>query len=290
MAIRCVVFDFDGTLTRVDDECVPFVQTYKDLLAKLIVAPGEELEPLWREAEARVDARVSEFGWKDEQNRIVAPAYADPLIKSRVIATELFARAGLFPQVRDRLAVLNLLFQVSYASMDPDGIFRPEAPGVLRQLVGAGLPVFVVTNSDQKKVLHKLKTVVPDLLDRVTVVGNARKFVVEGPADPWTGTATVPETITLEGVPRPVYLRRPHYLETLTRICRETDCSPQEVVACGDIYELDLLLPMQLGMKFHLVTRPPTPQIDRDVIGRLGGTVSDSLHGLAELVASSRAA
>lgn len=295
MSIRCVVFDFDGTLTRVDDECVPYVRTYKDLLAKLLRPIGAVLdtaafEAEWAEIEAKIDSDPARYGWTDEQGRIVAPAYADPLIKSRAIATELFQRRGLFSAVPDRLAVLNLLFQLGYASMDPDGVFRPEAAGVVRALRAAGMPIYVVTNSDGDKVQRKLRAVIPDLLDEITVIGNARKFIVESEKDPWGGPESVPETLEVEGLSRPVHLRRPYYYETLTGICEKVGCTPQELIVCGDIYELDLVLPVKLGARIHLVTRPPTPELDRAAVQRLGGSVSDSLSGLLEAIGLDAAA
>ncbi len=289
MSTRCVVFDFDGTLTRVDDECVPYVRAYKDLLAKLLAPAGlrvdqEAFERTWGEVEAMIDGDPARHGWIDEQGRIVAPAYADPLIKSRAIAAELFKQRGLFASTPDRFAVLNLLFQLGYAAMDPNGIFRPEAAGVVRALVQAGIPVFVVTNSDRDKVVRKLQTVIPELLGTITVIGNARKFVVEGPKDPWSGPDAVPETLSVDGLPRPVYLRRPHYVATLEAICAKVGCAPEELIVCGDIYELDLVLPAKLGARIHLVTRPPTPELDRRTVQQLGGTVSDSLEGLLSAV------
>lgn len=286
MPIRCVIFDFDGTLTQVDEECIPFVQTYKTELARDLELTDRELDDRWATAESAVDERVTEFGWTDREGRIVAPAYADPMIKSRVVATELLARLRMYEEDGARLALLDRLFQTSYASMDPHGIFRPEAAEVLTAIAAADLPLFVVTNSNADKVRFKLQSVVPSLLSKLMVIGDARKYEVvsDAPGDvAWDGPAKVDGKLAIEGLPRPVYPRRPQYLARLQEIQKVTGCAAHELVVCGDIWELDLLLPGKLGMQVHLVNRPQTAELDqRTVRELLEGTVSDTLHGLTE--------
>ncbi len=283
MPIRCVIFDFDGTLTRVDEECVPFVATYRAELARDLELTDLELSERWSAAERFVDAAVTQYGWTDREGRIVAPAYADPMIKCRVVTTELLSRMGMYEDGDARLALLDRLFQTSYAAMDPRGIFREEAPEILRAIVGSGLPVFVVTNSNAEKVRFKLQSVVPSLLPQLTVIGDARKYEVVSGSEPWAGPERVESEQYIDGLARPIYPRRPHYLARLEEIAKVTRCAPHETVVCGDIWELDLLLPAKLGMQVHLVNRPQTAELDKRTVRELlEGTVSDTLRGLTE--------
>ena len=85
----------------------------------------------------------------------------------------------------------------------------------------------------------------------------------------------MPESIQFDGLlPRPVYLRRGKYYEALRDIWNQTGTGPESTLVAGDIYELDLALPIELGLQVHLVTGPTTASYERAALAALGPRVS----------------
>ena len=52
MGVELVVLDFDGNLTEVDIEAIPFVKGYKTDLAKILNTDAKQLESRWNEAKS----------------------------------------------------------------------------------------------------------------------------------------------------------------------------------------------------------------------------------------------
>ncbi len=77
----------------------------------------------------------------------------------------------------------------------------------------------------------------------------------------------MPESISIEDLGRPVYIRRKFYFDILEQIAKERGLSFEEVAVVGDICELDLLLPKQLGMYVMLIYGKDTPEYERMFIG-----------------------
>jgi hypothetical protein len=130
---------------------------------------------------------------------------------------------------------------------------------VLRDLDGKN--AWIVTNSDTHAVAGKVATLdaqspgVAWLMPRVR--GHARKFDVD---DAWTGTDA---ELTLPGMVRPVLLRRHAYYEILKAILDDAGATFADLVVIGDIFELDLALPLALGARIGLVTSARTPAYER---------------------------
>ena len=104
-----------------------------------------------------------------------------------------------------------------------------------------------MTNSDSHAVAGKVAA-----LDRETpgvawlasrVRGQARKFDID---DTWNGTA--PELV-VPGLDRPVLLRRRAYHEILAKLVADAGASFADLVVIGDIFELDLAMPLALGAR-----------------------------------------
>ncbi len=266
-----LVLDFDGTFTDVEVEGAPFVDHYKEALAGLL---GRDVERLWAEAEETLG--VAENGW-NVNGRIVAPANCDPYIRSTCVAFAICDRLALLPDIKLRTDVLSALYAHCYAYTTT--AFRPEAKGTLDRLKKSGAVVRVVTNSDTAVVAKKLAALGAE---SVPVMGNAKKYFV----DPGDASVSDLSDIKLPGLERPLLVRRPHYQLALERLWSESETTAAQTLVCGDIFELDLALPLARGTLGHLLLRPNMLPYEREIASRYGDalTSSSSLDALAERV------
>ncbi len=274
MSIECIVLDFDGTFTLVDREAVPFVEGFVEDLRAVV---GERIIERWDETVVRVKAEPNRYGWEYEE-RIVAPSHADPYILATTVGQLLLAEAGVEDRA-ERTKTLEALYQRNYPKSL--NVFRPDAREVVATIARSGLPVFVVTNSQTRHVEAKLDELAPEGRDRLVVRGAARKFALSPPEHPDDAWAKVPAELRVPGLARPIFLGRGAYYDALRRIWTETGASPATTLVCGDIFELDLALPAELGARTHLVARPDTPEYERRAASASpSGGVSQELSGL----------
>ena len=63
MAIRCVVLDFDGTFTDVEEEGRPFVEVYQKDLEDLV---GRPIAEAWARHERELASAPGRYGWEHE--------------------------------------------------------------------------------------------------------------------------------------------------------------------------------------------------------------------------------
>lgn len=279
MTVRCVVLDFDGTFTDVDVEAEPFAVAFRSMVADILGRPTVDEE--WREHVARIEAEPQRHGW-EYQRRIVAPATSDPYILSTTVAQELFAAAGVLRDVHTRTAVVQALYQHAYANTTTS--FRREAREVLETILATNIPVTFVTNSETEKVKEKLSSLLPAVHEGVTVRGGAKKYVIADPVGGPSRWGSIPFETKLDGLTRPILLHRGSYFTALEETLRAAGCSADELLVCGDIYELDLALPVALGASVHLVRSPRTPAYELAAIDALprasSGTLLDVLGRL----------
>jgi phosphoglycolate phosphatase-like HAD superfamily hydrolase len=259
--LRSVVLDYDGTLTDVDAGAVAFRARFDAAIAALIGRPEAEVSPAFREVEAMIDAAPAQFGWS-YRGVVVAPACADPYIRATCAAHFVFDRFGFLagdePTRADRIYDI---YRDSYRAAVT--VFRDDARAVLEALLARLPAVHVVTNAAPEIVADRIATLGVVGAERLRVVGDARKFVVEPPAIEVEAIARVPETLTVPGLTRPVLVRRGRYFDALVAISRETSVRPEEMLVCGDIFELDLALPFAMGAQVHLLLRATTPEYER---------------------------
>ena len=269
--LRCVVLDFDGTLTDTEAEGEVFLPGYQEELARLM--GREDLRQDWEEAAREILADPDHSGWRLD-GRIVAPAQTDAYILASCVSHRLLDRAGLLLDQLERTQVLQPIFHAHY-SRHP-ARFRPDARDFLRGLLRRDLAVFVVTNSAASVVEHRLAGLKLDASRPLPVLGGARKYLVT-PSTP----ATVPETVEVAGLPRPIYLRRGAYARVLESLWTKTGAGPESTLVCGDLYELDLALPAALGCSVALVTRASTAAYERNaVVHHAQGSVHAGLLAL----------
>ena len=279
MAVTLIILDFDGTFTDVEAEAGPFLDAYRDELAERF---GDDLAARWDEVAAEIRSQPEGYGWEYE-GRIVAPSHADPYILAVSTAQRLLGDHGLLTDLGERSAFLEALFRSNYPKAA--SVFRPDAREVVESLLATGVPVHVVTNSMTEAVQRKLDELSPRHRERLTVHGNARKYVIAQPETIDERFEAVPESLALEGLDRPVLLRRGRYYSVLRQIWESEGASPEGTLVCGDIYELDLALPAALDMHVHLVCRPGTPAYERRAVDRLPrGAVSEDLRAVLDRV------
>lgn len=256
-----LVLDFDGTMTDAEAEGRPFRDGYLEDLCTLVGrdAGDPEVEAIAATIEDQLAATPEQhpFLW---MQRAVAPATVDPYLRMVPIAHAILDRFGVLENAVDRGRLLGaILYKYNYAKTLGRPVFRTGAGEVLRGL--AGRDAWIVTNSDTHAVAGKIAA-----LDRQTsgvawltsrVRGHARKFDVD---DSWTGAA--PE-LAVPGLARPVLLRRRMYFSILDAILKAAGASFEELVVIGDIFELDLAMPLSLGARVGLVASSRTPSYER---------------------------
>ena len=267
-APKCIVLDFDGTFTDVEVEGAPFMQVYRAALADLV---GRDVSADWERALAEIAAEPGRHGWM-HGGHIVAPGNADPYVRCTAVAQVIFDRAGLLKTPETRTAIVQAFYQLAYRHTVT--AFRPDARETLARVAASGIPTYVVTNSSTSVVQGKLDELAPAGLERIQVIGDAQKFVVAEAAGYDARFDGVPAQRRLPGLERPIYPRRGRYFDALAKIWKETGARPEETLVCGDIFELDLAMPIELGLQVHLVTGAATASYERAALAALGARAS----------------
>ncbi|MBW2455679.1 MAG: HAD family hydrolase [Deltaproteobacteria bacterium] len=252
MAIKLVVLDFDGTFTDAEAEAAGFIEAFKADVFDLL---GRDATLAWQREEDVLRANPSEYGWSND-GVIAAPANADPYLRVTVLAQNLCDIFGILRNEATRTEVLEALYRKCYGLTE--SVPRPDAKDVLEALLDRGLPIYVVTNSRTDTVQAKIDGLSPRGGESLTVIGNARKFVMDtAPRDEiYDGL----EDLAVPGLTRrKVALKRGHYYDALRRCWQDTGTTAAETLVCGDIFELDLALPLTLGAHVHLMVHDETP-------------------------------
>jgi len=272
--VTLLVLDFDGTMTDAEAEGAPFTTGYLDDVALLVGRnPGDtEIAAIAAAARAAIEADPdAAFEW---MGRKVAPSRVDPYLRIVPIAHAVFDHFGAFPRPEDRAGLLGrVLYKYNYGktAIAP----RPGARELLASL--AGTDTWIVTNSYTEHVRTKIGVIderrgeLGWLIDRVR--GNASKFEVD---DAWLGA---PPNLHIDGLTRPVLLRRRKYHEVLAELLGGRDF--RELTVVGDIFELDLAMPMALGARVGLIAGPHTPA--HEVAYVAAQPRCRVLHGLGEV-------
>lgn len=259
-APQVLILDFDGTMTDADAEGEPFIAGYLDDLEALVGADTPDKKAVVRGLADDVFRELHDtpekhpFRWK---GKAVAPASVDPYLRMVPVADRIFDRHDAFANRVDRGRLTGgVLYRHNYARTQGRPVFRPGAAEAIAAL--AGTCTYVVTNSHTAAVADKIHT-----LDErhggcawlaPNVRGDAQKFEVD---DDWDG---VPAELAVPGlIDRSVLLRRRRYHDRLAAVLAEVGASFTDAIVVGDIFELDLALPLALGARVGLVRSPHTP-------------------------------
>lgn len=271
-----LILDFDGTITDAEKEGKPFRVGFLNDLALLTGRTEAEIMDMAETFEADIAKSPDNHGWVYNGN-IVAPASVDPYLRIMPVARMIFDACGAFSREEDRTRLMDsILFKYNYQKTEI--VFREGAHQTLSNLHGKN--VYVVTNSHtepvQKKIQHLDKQSDDSNLEWLVerVYGRAKKYVVEPSFE------KVPESLSLPGLSRPVMLRRPRYFEILDTLRQKDGLEWSNVWVAGDIFELDLALPLALGAHVALATNPFTPTYEKEFLqqhprGHLLSTISE---------------
>jgi FMN phosphatase YigB (HAD superfamily) len=265
---KLVVCDFDGMLTDVEFEAVPCVDYQIELAAKLLGQPPMDVMARASEITRDLinDPGRTDWMYADAKGipRAVAPAMVDPLLRVKPVIEKLLAGYELHKEFMQNLS--QLLYELGYPKCEIR--FRPHARHLL-EAVARSADLSIITNSGTEAVSAKLgylfaprtHEAVDDfnpfaLVDafRDRVQGGAKKYFTDPDFD------LVPEELEVPGHHRPVLLRRPRYFDALETARDKTGVSSwEDVTVIGDIFELDLALPLALGARVGLTVGPYTP-------------------------------
>lgn len=276
MATKLLILDFDGTFTDAFEEARPFVAAFRADFFDLL---GREVPLAWDREEAEVLAHPTKYGWRNG-GVITAPAGADPYLTVSAIAQNLCDLFGVLQNEETRSEVLQSLYKKNYPLTRSAP--RSDAKQVLEDLLKRDLSVAVVTNSRTDAVTGKIAELELAGGEDLRVIGDAKKFVIdEGTRD---ATFDALEDMTLPGLDtRPVKIKRGHYYDVLRGLWEETGADAESTLVCGDIFELDLALPMALGARVHLVYHDQTPPYEVTYLeGHERGSVSTALAGVLD--------
>lgn len=274
-----LILDFDGTVTDAEIEGAPFRSGYLEDISTLTDLRLDFVLELAEKFEAEIRADPDNHGWVYD-GKIVAPATVDPYLRIMPVARRIFDKAGVFASDADRSRLLDgILYKYNYTKTEI--AFREGAYELLCSLVDT--PSWVVTNSHTEPVQNKIRALDDDRCSLdwwiPRVKGRAKKYVVD---NEFEGIA---ESIRLPGLSRPVLLRRPAYVQTIESLLAESGETWDNLWVFGDIFELDLAVPLAKGAQVGLVVNDFTPPYERAfVFDHPRGHVVESLSQVASLV------
>jgi phosphoglycolate phosphatase-like HAD superfamily hydrolase len=250
-----IVLDFDGTLTDADAHAPAFYEASGQELAQRLGWDGSTLRREWQRARAVVAGLPSTAAWM-VNGRGVCPATADPYLIANSVTQLLFSEHR--PALASAALTAGVLevHRAAYRRVPPP--LRPEACSVLEELCAGGYHLRVVTNSHTQAVAGMLDALSFRGRDQVIVRGDAGKFSVCGSAAADARFESLPEVVEWPEVGRAIHLRRGRYFDLLRATWDETGTDPASTLVVGDVFELDLAMPVVLGTHVHLVTRAGT--------------------------------
>ncbi len=256
MGIELVVLDFDGTVTEVDKEATSAVDGWRTDIGNELELSTSEIEKEWLGAQIRIEAEPAKYGWV-MGNKIVAPAYADPLVMARTISELLFDQFGVYLDRPERENILqNRFFKDNYAKTGT--VFKNGADHFLKEVCNK-FDVCIVTNSGTGSVVKKIAQL-PTKYPTIPIHGDAKKYILD------LEWKEVPESVERAGYGRSLFLQRRMYAVVLSGLMADRELKPEQVAVVGDIYELDLLLPEHQGMQIVLTPRESTPAFEVEAV------------------------
>ena len=250
-----ILVDFDGVWTTVDGQAAAVDAARARRLAELSGLPPESIARCEDAVATALAAEPLRHGWR-QGGRITAYADEDPFLRHNALTNgiAILAAAGQPDCVaaRDALAARGhedlgalgsaIFLEASHAYLDDHGHdLLPDAPAVLRSLLAVADVVFC-TNFTTGAVARSwvprgFVFEGPDATPGLTLRGEAQKQTL---------TADPERTVAFGD--RPVAVDRAHYRAVL-------EAARPDVVV-GDVFSLDLALPLALAADGHPTCRP----------------------------------
>ncbi len=302
MAIKQIVFDFDGTCTQIPVIYQSYADRYLDELNKRLFPPNSlTLEtptaPLitkqeWQEAQDTVRHASPKAGWT-LQSTSAAPAAADPYILAYESAKFILRNRR---QGRGEGEPPFESHQVSNEAHEAP--WREEAKEIFETLLKKNINVYIISNSSSLKITNRLKDLlnIPKLPATMKVQSDAAKFRISElplqklqtlPAQTIAKFEALPAVHATANPGRPVFLRRGEYFRAICTVLGNDLAGLNETVFCGDIWEMDLAMPHALGANVHLIKRASpfdTYTYETDAVTAAGGKISDDLRAVLDWV------
>ena len=254
-----LVMDFDGNVTSVDEEAGPYTEGWLKDLAVLLGVPIEVVRERARVTYEEIAKDLAKYGWRFGGENM-APSTVDPYLRANAIGRKLLCEdSGLISD-----AFFDRLSQVLYAHHYQKTLDAPK-PGLEAFLTNCfvdNIQVRFVTNSGTDPVCKKIQRVLhgrPGIQDwwNARVIGNARKYDPNGNDEGVLWPFIRPARTRFDDFPRDTVLKRPHYLKILNDL--QVNWARKHCLVVGDIFELDLALPLWLGCHIGLMVNEHTP-------------------------------
>jgi phosphoglycolate phosphatase-like HAD superfamily hydrolase len=275
MAINTVVCDFDGTLTDSERSLGDFFPTYHGAFAEELgfLDNGKYLQALRiTQDELRQDPNA---GWVRD-GYVVAPINSDPFAFNTASHLALLKDIASGRWDRDLFPTLTPLTEKRWGSITNEChlaaykkkkiVFRPGSKEFVETLLGSGYNVSIVSNSGTADIE---KALLENGFPEIPVVGMAKKYDVDSSFD------SVPESLNVPGLTRPVLLRRGLYNGVLESICPNSS----KGVVVADNFELDLALPLHLGFAGVLTNTPAAAEHEKEYVsGHPRGTYASNFE------------
>jgi beta-phosphoglucomutase-like phosphatase (HAD superfamily) len=275
-SIDAVFFDFDGTLTDADACAAPFLEAFRARVARRAALAREAFAAAWTRFSAEVDTHPERHGWVVD-GQVVAPACADPYLRASRVAKLILEDVLPLPE---REAAVDEDFAESYRHVRT--VFREEAAEIVEAVLASGRVACIVSNTRRAWIEARLAGL-SLRSGELRVAGEAAKWAIAPSASAPERLSRVPEQLSLDGLGRPMLLRRGRYLDAIVTMEAALGVPIDRALVCGDVFELDLGLPHALGAHVHLVARATTPSYELRALAAMprAGTSGD-LHALRE--------
>jgi len=258
-----IILDFDGTMTDAEAEGKPYSKGYLEDLALICNLSEATIYEWAAEFTDLVQKNQQKFGWKFD-GAIVAPASVDPYLRIMPVARMILDRADILKDLSLRDRILDrILYKYNYQKTNT--CFREGAAEFLSQF-NANQNCYIVTNSHTEPVRQKVKQLAEAepsreihwLVERV--FGSAKKYVIDNTLE------SLPTSLQVPNLQRPILLRRANYFNVLNRIRQEEGRSWSDMIVIGDIFELDLSVPISMGGHVGLMTSHFTPTYEKEYL------------------------
>lgn len=278
-----LIFDYDGTLTDIEESTKDWQEKYPIVCADKLGTSHEYMKARFDEFKDYFRDRPSRgffIGGYDS-----APANSDPYLRLQSIALELIKGAKEaryeFSVPEDETKFLVETY-VEANKISNDKVHLREGAQSLLEKLKTQCNIAIVTNSNEDKVKSGLESISQE---DIPVFGNAKKLFVDNSIEslgdfrydsniftPSLNVANLlPDSIIFRHgdggyFPRDVHVRRRGYFNILKDLAKD-DFRSGNTTVIGDIFELDLALPLSLGYKAIQIDNGSAPAHERNCSG-----------------------
>ncbi len=294
-----VIIDYDGTLTREEDQVNQLIEKAIDVLAKEILGiPRARVKRDYWATQKKIMAEPQKYLWK-VNGLPAAYSYEGAFTLNTTTIQEMLSSNGFY-QERVKAAFggreydpvaecTNYLFHKNTAFLEPS--FREGAKETLIEMIGhPQIQPIVLTNSKTDKVKKNLETIgITEEGDdkkgfkyKIDILGDTRQYHMDASWDYYFNHPDLGkiQTLPVNGEFK-VDLRRPVYYRALLDQANDG----ARLVTVGDIFSLVGSVPLMMGFPFFLFKTPYVPPWSEEYVKNhpLGRIIKDIRNLPAEL-------